>query len=443
MPKKLLVRLMAVLCVMAFIATACSSSKKSSTTSGTNAPAAADLAAGGLLWAKGACDPSLPKYNVGILTVWASPILSQKDQVDALEVSVDKFNQRGGIGKHCMEFMSCDTKADPAQEADCARQLVQKGVHITINDNTTFGTGAEEVLEAANVPRLFLNPGNGELAGGCKVCFPVAAGGLGITAMQLPPLTDAGFKKIYAITVAAADISRLFTFMKPIFDAHGAKFLGYSPVPAGTTDYQQFILKAQAAGADGIMLPLGGQESEQVLNACVQLNCKLAFSMALAAWSQSASAKFADNATMFWDSDVVPATASQTEFPILKAVLSDLESTGKSALQAANMKATSVKSWLGVADTVRVIEDSGNPNDVTREGIFKAFRAAKDLKNFGLIPPWTPSDQKTPKLFPAISQPWYSSFVWDKSTKNFKFVSKWLNFADELSGKVDYPQPVK
>ena len=57
--------------------------------------------------------------------------------------------------------------------------------------------------------------------------------------------------------------------------SYGAEFVGLSKVAGGTTDFQQYILAAEDAGADGVMLPLGENEAVQVLRAAQQLGTKL------------------------------------------------------------------------------------------------------------------------------------------------------------------------
>ena len=52
--------------------------------------------------------------------------------------------------------------------------------------------------------------------------------------------------------------------------AYGAEIIGVSKVPAGTTDFQQFVLAAQDGGAEGVIMPLGNNEAVQVMQAAQQ-----------------------------------------------------------------------------------------------------------------------------------------------------------------------------
>src|SRR5689334_5982303 len=48
------------------------------------------------LWDDGQCDSTKPPLELGLSTVFASPVLSLKDQATALEASAKAFNARGG-----------------------------------------------------------------------------------------------------------------------------------------------------------------------------------------------------------------------------------------------------------------------------------------------------------------------------------------------------------
>ena len=73
-----------------------------------------------------------------------------------------------------------------------------------------------------------------------------------------------GRDKIGLIRVDLAAASALKGFMESIYKGE-ATFPADIPVPAGTTDFSQFILAAQNAGAGGASLVLGEQEVIQVV----------------------------------------------------------------------------------------------------------------------------------------------------------------------------------
>ena len=60
----------------------------------TTAKANVDYAAIGL-WDDGPCDKAKPKLEIGLMTVFESPVVSLKDQATALEASADGVQRAG------------------------------------------------------------------------------------------------------------------------------------------------------------------------------------------------------------------------------------------------------------------------------------------------------------------------------------------------------------
>ena len=65
--------------------------------------------------------------------------------------------------------------------------------------------------------------------------------------MMAPPLLKTNHKKIYIIGVDAGDRHLPGTDEADGRRATGAEIVGLSKMPAGTTDFQQFVLAAQDA----------------------------------------------------------------------------------------------------------------------------------------------------------------------------------------------------
>ncbi len=86
--------------------------------------------------------------------------------------------------------------------------------------------------------------------------------------------------KIATIRVGQAEASALLPILEGIYEGE-ATFPADIPVPAGTTDFSQFILAAQQAGAGGATLALGEQEAIQVVKAGQQLGTDLVLGSSL------------------------------------------------------------------------------------------------------------------------------------------------------------------
>jgi branched-chain amino acid transport system substrate-binding protein len=436
--------LAALTCTIVLVAGACTedSGDDSSAAQGGNGSAeGVDVEPSGLLADDGPCDEALEPYPLGIMTVFESPVLSLIDQVVAAEAAVEAFNERGGIGGHCMEITTCDTKLDPNGEIDCARQFVEDGVVATVHDTTAANpAGVIETTEPAGLPRIGISPGSEEMS--ASNSYPIGAGGVGTTFMMPAQLARDGHTEIAMIHVDTPPIQALAGLLEPMLDAYGAELTAKIPVPQGTTDYNQFILAAQDSGATGVMLPLGEAEAVQVIRAAEQLGSDLEFATSLGTFGQAdveALGSFADQ--VLFNSELPPVTASLDRWPILGDVIVDLSASGEAELQPDQIKSSSFRSWLAVYALDQVVEQFGDPDDVSREAIAAAFEDASDVEMFELIPPWTPRGGSGEGIFGAVSNPWYYQVTFDTESGEFVVGDEMLHVADEFAGTTDYPQP--
>ena len=148
--------------------------------------------------------------------------------------------------------------------------------------------------------------------------------------MMAPPLLEAGHKKIYMIGVDAPTIEHLPKVMEPMAESYGAEIVGLSKVPGGTTDFQQFVLAAEDAGADGVILPLGENEAVQVLQAAQQLGTEarlLRQPRAPSARTTSrSSGSFAKQ--MYFNAELPPVTGEHEDAGRSCDVIADLATVG-------------------------------------------------------------------------------------------------------------------
>ena len=405
----------------------------------------ADGAAPAELWDNGECDSALDPYPVGIITTFESPILSLGDQVTALEASIEAFNARGGIGGHCMEMTFCDAEADPNKEVDCGRQFVDGGIVATLNDTVFMNPqGVIDVTLPAGLPRVGISPNTGDLAGTAINNYAFSVGGAGTTFVMAPACTKAGFTKIGMINVDSPQIDLLLPPVEGMLAAYGAELVGNVPVPGGTTDFQQFILNMEDAGAECVMLPLGENEIVQVLQAAEQLGTEMMFSTSSGSLGLEAIRGVGDvGGQLILNGSLPPATAPVEEFPLLEPMIADLSASGDPQLQAETLKESPMRSWVATYALVRIIEDFGDPDDISREAITAAMDAATDVEIGNLIPPWTPnlSVAGADSPFGRISNPWAYISTYDPAADNVVVEPDLVNMLAELGGQTEYPQP--
>jgi ABC-type branched-subunit amino acid transport system substrate-binding protein len=409
---------------------------------GTAFAASTTTTGNGTIKNEGPCDKSKSKVPVAALIVGATPTLDLQDQADALVASAKQFNKKyNGIGGHCFDLTVCDVKDDPNTAADCARQVAASDAVATLNDTTPFGAAqVVSILKAAGIPRVDVSPGTDELAD--PNSYAIGAGGAGTTFMMVPPLTRNGYKKIYMIGVDVPTIDALKQIMGTMAKAYGAEIIGLSKVPAGTTDFSQFVTAAEDAGADSVILPLGDNEAKQVLQAAQQLNSKLAFSVSQGTFGRAdikALGKFAKQ--MYFNAEIPPPTASTKTWPVLKNIKADIASGGQKENQPELLKSSPVRSWIALWHLKTIMENSGNVDNITKETVAAAMNSATDVDTFGLIPPWTPNKPSNilGGVFSRVSNPWYYYETWNG--KDYVIAKNKLNVAEELNGNTKYDQP--
>jgi ABC-type branched-subunit amino acid transport system substrate-binding protein len=301
---------LALVLVLALLAASCGGSDSSndgqssgSDTTETTAGETTDDTTGGTeidyaaigLWDDGPCDEARPPLIVGTSSVFESPVISLGDQALALEAAAEAFNARGGANGACVEVHTCDDGANVDQALACVRELDAAGIVATINEQTTAGTAeVAAALAAAGIPRVATNVSPSDWSD--PNAFPTDASSTGVVFMIPQGLIDEGVTEIGVIRADLAQASALIGILGDMYEDDGATFPMDVAVPAGTTDYTQFILAAEDAGAGGVVLALGEQEAVQVVRAGNQLGTELLLGSSLGTFPHSSISDFGDTA---------------------------------------------------------------------------------------------------------------------------------------------------
>lgn len=412
------VRGLVLVTALAMVAAACSSSTNKGSTSTPQTKAAnIDYTALGL-WDDPPCDASKPPLKIGLMTVFESPVLSLKDQATALEVAAKAFNKRGGANGSCIEVTVCDDGGTSDQAVACARKVDEAGVVATVNDQGTAGQGeVSQAMATAGIPRIASNVVQEDW--GDPNAYPLDASGTGVTFLMPKTLIEQGIKKIGLVRVDLAAASALVGLMGDLYKKDGATFPFDVPVPAGTTDYSQFILGAQDAGVGGVTLALGENEAIQVVRAGEQLGTELKIGSSLGSFAHdtvSGLGDFAKQMIFIWS--FAPATA---DIPVYQALRADLASTGEEALQPNNLKASPMRSWIGLYALLKMIRDA-KMTDFSRQGITQMLQQAKDVPMLGMYggEDWTPNLNHA-GIFTRAGMNHWAIYTWDPKAKGNGF----------------------
>lgn len=409
------IRVIAALTALALVVGACTEESDSTggNSGGVEGDAPPDYEAIGL-WDDGPCDDEREPLRIGLMTVFSSPVISLESQALALEASAEAFNARGGANGACIEVHTCDDGADPNQAIQCVRDIDAAGVVATVHDQ---GVAAPAEVGAAmadaGIPRVATNVTPDDFAD--PNAYPLYASGTGVTLMMPQALVDDGITDIGLVRVDLPGASALVGFFDDIYGDSGAEFGFDVPVPAGTTDYSQFILGAENAGVGGITIALGEQEAVQVIRAAEQLDSDLVIASPL--YSQSAAADFGEIVEqMKFVAAFPPATF---DLPVYQALRRDLAASGERSLQPENLDVATMGPWIGLYGLLWMIRDTGM-TEFSREGITGMLRSATDVPMLGMFggEDWTP-DENHEGLIQRVGTTHWQTWTWDPDAEAF------------------------
>ena len=297
------------------------------------------------LWDDGPCDEAAEPLRIGLMTTFESPVISLGDQAVALEASAEAFNARGGANGSCIEVTTCDDGANLDQALACVPTLEDAGVVATVNDQGTAGQAeVSTAMQEAGIPRVASNVTNFDW--GDPNAYPLDASGTGVTFLLAAGADRRRTSPRSASSGSTAPAPAPWSTSSSQIYEGDATFPYDAPVPGGTTDFTQFILGAEDAGAGGVTLALGEQEAVQVVRAGQQLGTDLVIGSSLGTFPHASIAElgdFADQMAFMWS--YPPATA---DLPVYEALRADLAASGEEALQLENLKASPMRSWIGL-----------------------------------------------------------------------------------------------
>ena len=433
---KTLLRLLGALLALTLVAAACADDGEEGGDDGdggTTPTEEIDYEAIGL-WDDGPCDESLDPLVVGLITTFESPAIALGDQALALDAAAAAFNERGGANGACIEVHNCDEDNNPDKALACVDEMDKAGVMVTVNDqNLQEQKEVSEKFAAAGIPRLAGNVTNNDW--GDQNAYPLDASGTGSTFLMPQVLIDADAKEIGIIRVGGG-AAAMKGLLEPVYADDGATFVYDGEVAEGTTEYTQFITAAEEAGATGVMLALDEQKAVQVVDAAQQLETELKVGGTLGTFAHSSMTEmgdFAEQMALTWS--FPPATA---DLPVYDALRSDLAASDEDGLQPENLKASPMRSWIGLYGLIHMLREA-DVTELSRESIKATIEAAKDVPMLGMFgdESWTP-DLDHPGTFQRAGMNHWASYEWDPDAEgefdgNFVEVAE-MSFDDITCG---------
>jgi hypothetical protein len=105
-----------------------------------------------------------------------------------------------------------------------------------------------------------------------------------------------------------------------------------------------------------------------------------------------------------------PATI---DIPVYEALRQDLAASGEEALQPANLKASPMRSWIGLYALLYMIRDA-EMTEFTREGISQMLQDAQDVPMLDIFggEDWTPN-LNHPGIYSRAGIDRWATYTWD------------------------------
>jgi hypothetical protein len=134
-----------------------------------------------------------------------------------------------------------------------------------------------------------------------------------------------------------------------------------------------------------------------------------------------------------------PATA---DLPVYKALRADLAASGNEQLQPENLKASPMRSWIGLYALLKMMRDA-KMTEFTGDGITAMLKQAKDVPMLGIYGDenWTP-DTNHPGLYKRAGMNHWATYKWDPNAEavdglkgNFVETST-MSFDETLCGSI-------
>jgi branched-chain amino acid transport system substrate-binding protein len=229
-----------------FVAGCGSSSKDSSST--TNSSTKSDSTVAGDVLGTPKAASGTP-VKVGFISDGRTPSIDNSAMAPAAKATVEYINDyMGGIGGRPIDLVTCETAGDPGKATDCANQLVQENVVMTLMPENQQPLAVHTVMAANNIPLFVYAVTDTAITQDAQSSFMLASLGAGLSAMPIDVAKQNGIDKV---TVLIVDVPAATGFYEGVgkqpFDDAGIN-LQLIKVPLGTADITQQINQIVTGG---------------------------------------------------------------------------------------------------------------------------------------------------------------------------------------------------
>jgi branched-chain amino acid transport system substrate-binding protein len=140
--------------------------------------------------------------KIGFVLDGRTPSFDNSSAADVSEAMVQYFNAyRGGIGGRPIELVTCESMADPGKSADCANELIQEDVVLTVMTSLATLTEVWRPLNEAGVPTFIFSTTDREVLEDTKSTFAVGSPNSVLIELPISVAKKAKAKKVVGVIV--------------------------------------------------------------------------------------------------------------------------------------------------------------------------------------------------------------------------------------------------
>jgi len=311
-----------------------------------------------------------------ILIDQSVPVQSQTTSLPFMQTSAEaavaEVNAAGGVKGRKLELTTCDNQYDPNVSLRCAQQAVSnKNVVATVGGLTGFGAQADPLYDQAGLANIGPDAIT-DADATASSSYLLDAGVPGYAAMPAVAKKYLGATKVAVMDLdnaSASDVNGFFTA--------GAALAGVTIVkrillPVDATDYSEFVVEAEHAGAQAIVTDNPPPQDLALWKALQATHSTLHTVMTDGSVSQSLVTQAGSSAEGDYVTGGVPPADDST--PTGKAYLAAMK---KYQPKEKILTGTGLRAWAAVHLFADVMNAQSGP--VTRSSVKTAFDKVSGL----------------------------------------------------------------
>jgi ABC-type branched-subunit amino acid transport system substrate-binding protein len=351
--------------------------------------------------------------------------------------AVRALNARGGLAGRKVLLVGCNEKGDPNETVKCGRLMVSEHVAAVMGGALNNGTQLNEVLVAANIPQIGLNP---QAPGEFNAKNAYLFNGGGLFGWQILAAFAAKNKVVTSAISSDAPTAKPFLDLVEASAVEaGAKFSNTVLVPATTADYAPIVAAATSNHATASIVLVGLEQTKQVVAANQAGGAKLSKLLTAFYLTKKDSAQLGGIRglqSVLIGSPYPPfATSSNAMMVQFRKELAAEKASGDGDAVLERIDVASFSGWLAF-QALEQLAKTGKlkASQLNTTGIARVLDATKNLNLKGVIPPWTPT-KAGPQYFGRV--PNTANYVIGFNAKGnpFLITPKPLTVAEIAAGK--------